>query len=50
MLRRLNRVKDERGGIKLGVAVGVVLVFVIAPFAVAQTTGLIGGKRNPRSG
>jgi hypothetical protein len=51
MLRRLKRVKDVRGGnVRLGVAAGVVLVFVLAPFAVAQTTGLIGGKRNPRSG
>ncbi|HEU0019116.1 MAG TPA: hypothetical protein VFQ14_02370 [Thermoleophilaceae bacterium] len=32
----------------LGTAI--VLALVISPFAVAQSTGLIGGKRNPKSG
>jgi hypothetical protein len=51
MLRRLVRLRGERAGnVKLVVAVGLVLAFVMAPFAVAQSTGLIGGKRNPRSG
>jgi hypothetical protein len=51
MLRRLNRFRDgQAGNVKLGVAAGVVVALVIAPFAVAQTTGLIGGKRNPKSG
>ena len=51
MLRRLNRIRDgQAGNVKLGVAAGVVLALVIAPLAIAQTTGLIGGKRNPRSG
>lgn len=51
MLRQLARFRDgHRSNIKLGVAAAVVLAFVIAPFAVAQTTGLIGGKRNPSSG
>ena len=51
MLRRLNRVRDGQApNVKLGVAAGVVVALVIAPLAVAQTTGLIGGKRNPTSG
>jgi hypothetical protein len=51
MTRRLNRFRDEQGAnLKLGVLAAVVLALVIAPLAVAQTTGLIGGKRNPRSG
>ena len=51
MLRRLNRFRDgQAGNVKLGVAAGVVVALVIAPLAVAQTTGLIGGKRNPKSG
>jgi hypothetical protein len=49
MLRRLN-LRDESGNVKLGVATGIVLALVVAPFAIAQTTGLIGGKRNPKSG
>ena len=44
MLRRLNHFRDgQAGNVKLGVAAGVVLALVIAPFAIAQTTGLIGG-------
>ena len=51
MLRRLNSFRGgQAGNVKLGVAAGVVIALVIAPFAIAQTTGLIGGKRNPRSG
>ncbi len=51
MLPRLNRIRHQQGGnLKLGVLAGVVLALVIAPLAVAQTTGLIGGKRNPKSG
>lgn len=51
MLRVLNRFRGRQGGnIKLGVVASVVLALAIAPFAVAQTSGLIGGKRNPSSG
>jgi hypothetical protein len=51
MLRRLNRFRNgQAGNVKLAVAAGVVLALVVAPLAVAQTTGLIGGKRNPKSG
>jgi hypothetical protein len=51
MLRRLNRVKGRRdGNAKWVLATGVVLALVISPFAIAQTSGLVGGKRNPRSG
>lgn len=51
MLRRLNRFRNgQTGNLKLAVVAGVVLAFVVAPLAVAQTTGLIGGKRNPKSG
>lgn len=51
MLRQLNRFRDWQGGnVKVAALAGVVLALVIAPLAVAQTTGLIGGKRNPKSG
>jgi hypothetical protein len=51
MLRRLNRFRGwQDGNVKWVLATVVVLALVISPFAVAQTTGLIGGKRNPRSG
>jgi len=47
----LNRFKNGRGSkIRLGVAASVLLAFVIAPLAVAQTADLMGGKRNPRAG
>jgi hypothetical protein len=39
-----------RSKLKLGLVAGVVLALVVAPLAIAQSTGLIGGKRNPRSG
>ncbi|HYI99885.1 MAG TPA: hypothetical protein VEX36_09470 [Thermoleophilaceae bacterium] len=51
MLRQLDRFRDGRAGkVKLGLVASVALALVIAPLAVAQTTGLIGGKRNPSSG
>jgi hypothetical protein len=51
MLGRLNRFRGgQDGDVKWVLATVVVLALVISPFAVAQTTGLIGGKRNPRSG
>src|SRR5919106_530749 len=51
MLRRLNRFRGgQDGNVKWVLAAVVALALVISPFAVAQTTGLIGGKRNPRSG
>ena len=51
MLRRLNRFRGgQEGNVKWVLAAVVALALVISPFAVAQTTGLIGGKRNPRSG
>lgn len=50
MLRRPNRSTSQQGNVRLGVMVGAVLALVIAPLAIAQTTGLIGGKRNPKSG
>lgn len=49
MLRRMNRFRGA-GNAKWVLATAVVLAVVVAPFAVAQSTGLIGGKRNPRSG
>jgi hypothetical protein len=51
MLGLLSRFRGERDGkAKWVLVTGVLLALVISPFAVAQTTGLIGGKRNPRSG
>ena len=51
MLRRLNRFGDGQDGkVKLVLATGVVLALAISPFAVAQTSGLVGGKRNPARG
>lgn len=51
MFRRLNRFRVGQGGsARTALGAGIVLALVVAPFAVAQTSGLIGGKRNPRSG
>jgi hypothetical protein len=51
MLKRLSRFRSFRdGNLKAVLAAVVALALVISPFAVAQTTGLIGGKRNPRHG
>ena len=51
MLRRINPFRGRQdGNVKWALATVVALALVISPFAVAQTTGLIGGKRNPRSG
>ncbi len=51
MLNRLQCLRAGQGGnVKLGVVAGLVLAFAVAPFAVAQTSGLIGGKRNPSHG
>jgi hypothetical protein len=51
MFRQLNRFRVGNGGrVRTVLGTAVVLTLVISPFAVAQSTGLIGGKRNPRSG
>jgi hypothetical protein len=51
MWKRLTGFGGVRdGNLKWVLATVVALALVISPFAVAQTTGLIGGKRNPRSG
>ena len=51
MLKRLSRLKSFRdGNLKWVLATVVALALVISPFAVAQTSGLIGGKRNPSRG
>lgn len=51
MFRQLNRFRVGHGGrVRTVLGTAVVLALVISPFAVAQSTGLIGGKRNPRSG
>jgi hypothetical protein len=51
MFRQLNRFRVGEGGrIRTVLGTAIVLALVISPFAVAQSTGLIGGKRNPRSG
>jgi hypothetical protein len=51
VLRRLRSFKGRRdGNVKWVLAAVVALALVISPFAVAQTSGLMGGKRNPRSG
>jgi hypothetical protein len=51
VLRRINPFRGRQdGNVKWVLATVVALALVISPFAVAQTSGLIGGKRNPRSG
>jgi hypothetical protein len=52
MFRQLSRFRVGQGGGRVRSVLGAafVLALVISPFAVAQSTGLIGGKRNPRSG
>jgi hypothetical protein len=51
MFGRLNRFRVGQGGkVRSVLGAAIVLAVVISPFAVAQTSGLIGGKRNPRSG
>ena len=51
MLRRIRSFRLRQGGdVKWVLAAVVGLVLVISPFAVAQTSALIGGKRNPSSG
>jgi len=51
MLRRIPVVRGMGdGNLKWVLATVVALALVISPFAIAQTSGLIGGKRNPRSG
>ena len=51
MFRRFHPFRGRQDGtVKWALATVVALALVISPFAVAQTTGLIGGKRNPRSG
>jgi hypothetical protein len=51
MFRQLNRFRVGHGGrARTVLGTAIVLALVISPFAVAQSTGLIGGKRNPRSG
>jgi hypothetical protein len=51
VLRRLRSFRGRRdGNVKWVLAAVVALALVISPFAVAQTSGLMGGKRNPRSG
>lgn len=51
MLRQLNRFRAGQGSaIRTAVGAGFVLALVVAPFAVAQSTGLIGGERNPKRG
>ena len=51
MFRRLNRFKVGQGGkVRSVLGAAIVLAVVMSPFAVAQTSGLIGGKRNPSSG
>lgn len=51
MFGRLNGFRVGQGGrVRSVLGAAIVLAVVISPFAVAQTTGLIGGKRNPRSG
>jgi hypothetical protein len=51
MFRRLNQFRVGQGSrVKTALGAAIVLTVVISPFAVAQTSSLIGGKRNPRSG
>jgi hypothetical protein len=46
----VSRLRLLRGDVRWVLAAVVALALVISPFAIAQQTGLIGGKRNPRSG
>jgi hypothetical protein len=46
----VRRLRLFRGDVRWVLAAVVALALVISPFAIAQQTGLIGGKRNPRSG
>jgi len=51
MLRQLNRFRTGQGGrVRTTLGAAVVLALVISPFAVAQSTGLMGGERNPKRG
>ena len=51
MFRQLNRFRFGQGGrVRTVLGTAIVLALVISPVAVAQSTGLIGGKRNPKSG
>lgn len=51
MLRRILVFRErQNGNAKWVLAAAVALALVISPLAVAQTSGLIGGKRNPKSG
>jgi len=51
MFRQLNRFRVGQGSrVRTVLGTAFVLTLVISPFAVAQSTGLIGGKRNPKSG
>jgi hypothetical protein len=51
MFRQLNRFRVGQGGrVRTVLGTAIVLALAISPFAVAQSTGLIGGKRNPKSG
>jgi hypothetical protein len=51
MFKQLHPFRDRQGGnVKWVLAASVALALVISPLAVAQTSGLIGGKRNPSKG
>ena len=51
MFKRFHPLRDREGGnVKWVLAASVALALVISPLAVAQTSGLIGGKRNPSKG
>ncbi len=51
MLKQLHPFRSRQGGnVKWVLAASVALALVISPLAVAQTSGLIGGKRNPSRG
>ena len=51
MLSRIHSFKGRQGGdVKWVLVTVVALALVVSPFAVAQTSGLIGGKRNPSFG
>jgi hypothetical protein len=51
VLKRINPFRGRQdGNVKWVLATVVAVALLISPFAVAQTTGLIGGKRNPRKG
>ena len=45
-----RRLRHFRGDVRWVLAAVVALALVISPLAIAQQTGLIGGKRNPRKG